>query len=148
LDIWERERALEVTCRSSITSSNAACVLGLPRLISSAMSTLVKAGPSRNEKLLDRWSKTITPVMSVGSRSGVNWTRFQEPEIEFAMALAKLVFPVPGTSSRSRWPSVNRQQSASRTSWRLPRTTLSTLSISASTTVFTREIIWLATCKV
>ena len=46
-----------------------------------------------------RWSKTITPVMSLGSRSGVNCTRFQEPAIEPAMAFAIDVLPVPGTSS-------------------------------------------------
>ncbi len=38
-----------VTWRSSITSSSADWVFGLPRLISSPISTLVKTGPSRNE---------------------------------------------------------------------------------------------------
>ena len=38
-----------VTCRSSITSSNADWVFGLARLISSPISTLVNTGPWRNE---------------------------------------------------------------------------------------------------
>jgi hypothetical protein len=36
--------------------------------------------------------------MSVGSRSGVNWTRVHDPEIEVAIALASVVLPGPGTS--------------------------------------------------
>ena len=41
----------------------------------------------------------LTPTRSVGSRSGVNWTRFHEQSIDAASALARLVLPTPGTSS-------------------------------------------------
>jgi hypothetical protein len=61
-----------VTVRSSITSSSADWVFGLARLISSPMRMLVNTGPSRNSNDIVRWSYTITPVMSLGSRSGVN----------------------------------------------------------------------------
>ena len=40
-----------VTCRSSIASSNAACVLPGARLISSASRMFVKIGPRSNVKL-------------------------------------------------------------------------------------------------
>ena len=43
-----------VTWRSSITSSSADWVFGLPRLISSPMSTLVNTGPSRKANVPER----------------------------------------------------------------------------------------------
>ena len=84
-----------------------------------------------------RWSKTITPVTSLGRRSGVNCTRFHDPAIDPAIALAIDVLPVPGTSSMSKWPSVSRQHKASRIDSALPRTILSTLSIKAWNTLAT-----------
>ena len=45
-------------------------------------------------------------MTSVGCRSGVHWTREEiEPSIEPAIARASTVFAVPGTSSKSTWPS-------------------------------------------
>ena len=129
-----RDTPSAVTWRSSITSSSADCVFGLPRLISSPISTLVNTGPSRKRKLPLPCSYTITPVMSLGSRSGVNWTRFQVPAIDPAIALASVVLPVPGTSSSSRWPSVSMQHMAMRISWCLPFTTPSMFLTIASTT--------------
>ena len=126
-----------VTWRSSITSSSADCVFGLARLISSPISTLVNTGPWRKENDDVRWSNTITPVTSLGRRSGVNCTRFHDPAIEPAIALAIDVLPVPGTSSISRWPSVSRQHNARRIDSALPRTILSTLSINAWNTLAT-----------
>ena len=38
-------------------------------------------------------------MTSDGSRSGVNWMRLHVPLIEWAIALASDVLPVPGTSS-------------------------------------------------
>src|SRR5580692_4124601 len=73
----------------------------------------------------------VTPVTSLGSRSGVNWIRLCEPCTELAIALASEVFPVPGKSSISRWPSDTRQVSASRTMCCLPSTACSTLVTSA-----------------
>src|SRR5579884_1102873 len=43
------------------------------------------------------------------------------PWMAMAMALAREVFPVPGTSSSRRWPLDNRQASARRTARSLPR---------------------------
>ncbi|OUD80733.1 hypothetical protein BC477_19790 [Clavibacter michiganensis subsp. michiganensis] len=45
-----------VTCRSSIASSSADCVLGGVRLISSASRMLVNTGPRRNENAPSRES--------------------------------------------------------------------------------------------
>ena len=67
-------------------------------------------------------------MTSDGSRSGVNWMRLHVPFTEWAIALASDVLPVPGTSSSSRWPSVNRHTRASAIWSRLPLMTCSTLS--------------------
>ena len=45
------------------------------------------------------------PVTSVGWRSGVHWMRDgTAPSIDCAIARARTVFAVPGTSSNSTWP--------------------------------------------
>ena len=64
-----------VTWRSCIASSSAACVLAGARLTSSARTRLAKTGPGRNTTSRPRGSSTTAPVMSAGSRSGVNCTR-------------------------------------------------------------------------
>src|SRR5437764_1433443 len=64
-----------VTCRSSIASSSALCVLGLARLISSAKSTCAKTGPGWKTKASLPRSYTDTPERSLGIRSAVNCTR-------------------------------------------------------------------------
>ena len=84
---------------------------------------LAKIAPGLNSKSCCSWLKTLTPVTSVGSRSGVNWMRRNEQSIERAIAFASIVLPTPGTSSISRWPSANRATSARRISASLPRTT-------------------------
>ena len=64
--------------------------------------------------------KTLTPLTSLGSRSGVNWIRLKLLPTLRAIALARTVFPTPGTSSIRTWP---RHSSATRTrltSRRLP----------------------------
>jgi hypothetical protein len=121
-------RASAVTWYSAITSSNADWVLGDARLISSPTTMLENTAPGRNSNSLVRRLKICTPVTSVGSRSGVNWMRFQLPAIDSAMALANDVFPTPGTSSIRRWPSASMQHKASEMTSRLPRTTRSMLS--------------------
>ena len=83
-------------------SSSADWVLGEARLISSPTTTLAKMAPGRNSKSRRSWLKTLTPVMSLGSRSGVNWIRRTEQSIDRAKALASIVLPTPGTSSMSR----------------------------------------------
>ena len=84
------------------------CVFGEARLISSPITMLAKTGPGWNSNSRVAWFKIDTPVMSEGSRSGVNWTRFHVPDTDSAMARARLVLPTPGTSSSRRWPSDTR----------------------------------------
>ena len=117
-----------VTCRSSIASSSADCVFGDARLISSPTTMLANTAPGLNSNSRRTWSKTDTPVTSLGSRSGVNCTRRTVQSIERASALASIVLPTPGTSSMSRWPSASSTTSARRTTSGLPSTTCSMLS--------------------
>ena len=119
--------ASTVTWRSSIASSSADWVLGEARLISSASTMLAKIPPGRNSNSLAVRFHTDTPVTSEGSRSGVNWMRWQLPPIDAAIALASDVLPTPGTSSIRRWPSARRHTSARCTCSRLPWITRSTL---------------------
>ena len=102
-----------VTWRSAMPSSSADCAFGSARLISSTSRTLAKIGPGRNSNRRSCGSQTERPVTSVGCRSGVHWIRDTvAPSTEPASARARTVFAVPGTSSRSTWPS---QASAART---------------------------------
>ncbi len=93
--------------RSCIASSIAACVFGGVRLISSASTMLEKIGPGRNLNCFSPvvWSDTITsvPVMSLGMRSGVNWTRLNESCSVFASVEMSSVFAKPGTPTSSAW---------------------------------------------
>src|SRR6266540_5087997 len=84
----------------------------------------------------------LTPTRSVGSRSGVNWTRFQLQSIDAAMALARLVLPTPGTSSMSRWPSASRQMTARSIDSFLPCTTRATLPVIASNSEANVRVSW------
>src|SRR5580698_6912021 len=77
-----------VTVRSCMTSRRADWVLGDARFISSPSTMLANTGPGRKVNLEVDWSKTATPVTSVGSRSGVNWMRFQVRATDIAMARA------------------------------------------------------------
>ena len=104
-------------------SSSADWVFGEARLISSAITTLANTGPGRNSNSVLCRLKIDRPVMSTGIRSGVNCTRLTEPSIERASAFASDVFPTPGTSSTSRWPSANSVTSATRTTSGLPTIT-------------------------
>src|SRR6059058_4246982 len=99
-----------VTCCSCMHSSNAACVFGDARLISSTSRRLANTGPGLNSNSLERWLKTFTPVTSDGKRSGVNCMREKETSSERASAFASIVLPTPGKSSRIRWPSLTRQR--------------------------------------
>ena len=104
-----------MTWRSSMHSSSADWVFGEARLISSPSTMLANTGPGLNSNSRRSWLKTLTPVMSEGSRSGVNWMRRTVQSIDRASALASIVLPTPGTSSMSRWPSASSTVSASRT---------------------------------
>ena len=59
-----------------------------------------------------RWSNTLTPVTSLGSTSGVSWTRANEQSSERASARASVVLPTPGTSSTSTCPSASSATTA------------------------------------
>ena len=65
-----------MTCCSSMASSSALCAFGVARLISSASTSCEKIGPGWNSKRPLSRSKIETPRMSAGSRSLVNWMRW------------------------------------------------------------------------
>src|SRR3954452_15450355 len=114
-------------------SSNAACVFGEARVISLTSSRFAKTGPGLNSNSFERWLKTLTPVTSDGSRSGVNCIRENETSTERASALASIVFPTPGKSSRIRCPSLTRQSTQKRNVSSDAWMTRARLSISAAT---------------
>ena len=87
-----------VTRRSCIASSSAACVLAGARLISSPSTRSPKIGPGRKLKTTGAVSR-LTPVMSDGMRSGVNWMRRNSSPSASARARTSRVFAVPGTPS-------------------------------------------------
>ncbi len=105
-------------------SSRADCVFGEARLISSPSTRLAKIGPGLNSNSRSSWLNALTPVMSLGSRSGVNWTRRTEQSIDLASALASSVLPTPGTSSISACPSASSTVSASLIASGLPTMTV------------------------
>ena len=115
--------------RSSITSSNADCVLGDARLISSPSTTFAKTAPGWKTNSPVDVSYTWAPITSVGNRSGVNWIRRIVPSTADTIVLASIVFPVPGTSSISRCPSEIMHSSAVRTTPLLPRMKPSTCAV-------------------
>src|SRR3569623_736986 len=55
----------------------------------------------------------LTPIMSLGSRSLVNCTRWNDRSRVAARACARVVLPTPGRSSMRRWPPARRQARAS-----------------------------------
>ena len=114
-----------LTCRSSIDSSRADWVFGEARLISSPTTMLAKMPPGLNSNSRVSALNTETPVMSEGSRSGVNCSRRTEQSIDRPSALASIVLPTPGTSSTSRWPSASSTTRARSTELRLPSITVS-----------------------
>ena len=103
---------------------------------------LAKMGPARNSNSVDPWLKTDTPVTSDGKRSGVNWMRFQVSSTVAAMARAREVFPVPGTSSMSRCPSARRQMTACLMTSSLPWMTRPTLVTSRSKRLAKLAVAW------
>ena len=104
-----------VTWASSMTSRSADWVLGEARLISSARTISAKTGPAWKTHSPVFWLNMFTPVMSEGSRSGVNWIRECVPSMVALIARAKAVLPVPGASSSRRCPPANIVVSARRT---------------------------------
>src|ERR671931_446200 len=69
-----------------------------------------------------------TPVTSLGTRSGVHWTRRNARSSERATARASVVFPTPGTSSSRTCPSTRSAANSCSVAARLPTTMRSTCS--------------------
>src|SRR5438270_574442 len=84
---------------------------------------LAKIGPGMNSNVRSFWLKTLAPVTSDGSRSGVHWMRRNLPPTDVASARASMVFPVPGRSWSRMCPPATSPVSASRTAWSLPTMT-------------------------
>src|SRR6187399_1040824 len=95
-------------------SSSAAWVFGEARFTSSTRRRFANTGPGRNSNSFCCWLKTLTPVTSDGSRSGVNCRREKWQSSERASALASIVLPTPGKSSMIACPSATRQRTISR----------------------------------
>ncbi len=108
-----------VTCCSCMASSNALCTFAGARLISSASSRLVNTGPSSTWNSPVRWWKTRVPMMSAGTRSGVNCTRWNCPPTAPASDFTARVFASPGTPSTRMCPRASSAMSSrsSSTSW-------------------------------
>ena len=68
----------------------------------------------------------LVPVMSEGSKSGVNWMREKSAAIEDEIAFASVVFPTPGMSVRRTWPPARSEIRHRSTTLSLPTTTLRT----------------------
>ena len=101
-----------VACISSMHSKSPDCVLGVARFISSASTILAKIGPGTNSNSDFLTLKKLTPVMSDGKRSGVNWMRLYWQLTDAASDLISTVFPVPGTSSSRTWPPQSKETSS------------------------------------
>ena len=87
-----------------MTSRSADCVLGEVRLISSASAIWHMMAPGWNSISPVLKLTMVKPVTSLGTTSGVNWMRLKEQSSDLAKAPARVVLPVPGTSSMSTWP--------------------------------------------
>src|SRR5215216_3011402 len=79
------------------------------------------------------------PVMSEGITSGVNWMRRKLQPIERAMAFARVVLPMPGTSSRRMWPSEKRATRTRSMTSSLPTITRAMLARTRSDTSWMAE---------
>src|SRR6056297_2289415 len=97
-----------------MASSRADWVRGEARLISSPSRMLVNTGPGWKRNWRVSGSNTEAPRMSVGRRSGVNWTRWNSAPTTRARALARVVLPVPGTSSSNTWPPLAKAATSQR----------------------------------
>ncbi len=82
----------------------------------------------------------LTPVTSLGIRSGVNCTRDTVQATDLARALAKFVLPVPGTSSISRCPSASMPMTAIRTTSGLPSSTWETVAMMRPPVIATASV--------
>ena len=119
-------RPSTVTVRSCIASSSDACVRGGVRLISSARRMFVNTAPGM--KTFSPIFTVLTPVISSGEVSGVNWMRLNWAPSTWAMARQSSVFALPGGPSIKTCPRANAATSSSSTASPWPMTTLPTSS--------------------
>ena len=119
----------KVTWLSFIASKRALCVLGEDRFISSAKMMLLKIGPERKENSAVDGLKTKVPRISEGSISEVNCILEYPRSSALDSALARVVLPTPGTSSRRRCPFAIREVIVSSTTSLFPTKTFSTSAI-------------------
>src|SRR5579862_1441403 len=113
-----------------MASSNADCVRGLARLISSTRTNCENSGPKLNSARPVFGSRCGSPRTSAGCRSGVHWIRLKVQPALCANARASIVLATPGTSSINRCPSASQTAVASTTCSCLPTMTFSTLATS------------------
>src|SRR5215212_667269 len=112
-----------VTWRSAMTSSSADWTLAGARLISSASTKLANTGPSSTSKVPESARYTRVPVMSDGSRSGVNCSRAKVPPTAVATVSTVRVLARPGTPSIRQWPEARRHTSTRSSSRSCPTMT-------------------------
>ena len=122
-----------VTDPSCMASSRLDWVRGEARLISSARMNWCMIAPCLNTNVRWSLSHTVMPVMSPGSRSGVNWMRAKSTPALAAMTRARVVLPTPGTSSISTCRPEMKPTSMKRTSRLLPTKTRAMASSRART---------------
>ncbi len=103
------------TCFSSMASSRADWTFGGVLFISSARTMFENTGPSLNSIFLVSGLKTIFPVTSEGSISGVNCILLNCKPRCLENSDASIVLASPGTLSISMWLFVNREISIKRT---------------------------------
>ena len=141
-----------VTCFSCIASSSAAWTLAGARLISSASTMFAKMGPRLMLNEPVDWSKTCVPRTSAGSRSGVNWMRWNVVWIVSASVRTVSVLARPGTPSSSTWPPVSSEISSRSTMYCCPTTRFPTSRSTACTSAMSAEdvtpcCVAVATCR-
>src|SRR5829696_2011219 len=117
-----------------MTSSSADCTLAGARLISSASTKLANTGPSSTSKVPESDRYTRVPVMSEGSRSGVNCKRAKLPPTAVATVSTVRVLASPGTPSIRQWPWASRH-----TSTRSSRRSCPTMTFLASNRMRSRR---------
>ena len=88
------------TLPSPMASRSALWALGVARLISSAKSIFVNIGPFFKRKLSLAGTNISVPRISEGIISFVNWILAKSHPITLAVAMARVVLPVPGKSSK------------------------------------------------
>ena len=110
---------------------------GGARLISSASTMFANTGP-REAKAAGPGRRVLlgssVPVMSLGTRSGVNWMRRKSSRIDSATERTISVFASPGTPTSSAWPPARTAMmiSSSTSRWPTIRRETSSRSLTAA----------------